>query len=150
MTKNENVELGSYGYRIMKIDEQPCVICYGTGLAEPRFSSYIEKTFKPSYHKKPILKGDYGNSSKVLEELREFEEAVREGSKLVAFCELADLKGAVDALIDHFLSDSQITKEDVEKLSQQTKESFLVGKGFVLIQLLRKEKWIMLQTTFRV
>lgn len=128
VTKKEKVEMGSYGYRIVNVDNEPCVICYGTGLAEPRFSNFIEETFKPSYHKKPILKGDYGKSSKIIEEVREYEEAVRENATLVALCELADIKGAVDALIEKFLREHVISKQAIERFSRQTRESFSIGK----------------------
>jgi hypothetical protein len=48
------------------------------------------------YHTTKIEKGVLGESSKLLEEVLELQDAERQGAKIMRLCELADIYGALD------------------------------------------------------
>ena len=48
------------------------------------------------YHITKIEKGVLGQSSKLLEEVLELQDAENQGSKIMRLCELADIYGALD------------------------------------------------------
>lgn len=127
-----DIEIGSYGIR--KITSERTEVAYfwafGTGLAEPRFSELLKSTNKSGYHSYIIKKGSYGDSSKVLEELREFEESLLSENPLMALCELSDLLGSVEGLINSYLNKKKlgITYSDIVKMKDLTKQAFVNGR----------------------
>ena len=50
------------------------------------------------YHKKEIKKGTLGKFSKIREEFEELEDAHNQDVKILIFCELTDLIGAIEPL----------------------------------------------------
>lgn len=78
-----------------------------------------------AYHKREITKGVLGEVSKIREELEELEDALEQGNKILALCELADLYGA----LDHYLkaNHSEIAMKDLRIMAKATEESFLDG-----------------------
>jgi hypothetical protein len=59
--------------------------------------------FVPGYHLRPIPKGVLGEPSKIREELDEYEEAIEQEVTIMALVELADLYGAMEALLEKHL-----------------------------------------------
>jgi hypothetical protein len=75
------------------------------------------------YHKKKILKGVYGEISKVREEVEEYIDAIDQGCKIMAVVELSDIYGALEAVaITHSL-----TMEELKVMSDITKKVFQEG-----------------------
>lgn len=75
------------------------------------------------YHVASIVRGVYGESSKILEESQEFGDAVRQGCKVMAILELADLYGAMRA----YMSRNGMSMSDLEKMSDITERAFRNG-----------------------
>jgi hypothetical protein len=79
----------------------------------------------PGYHLKPILtRGEYGQTSKIREELEELEESLEQGNRILALCELADLYGALEGVAESLGS----TMAELSKMSDATKRAFLSGQ----------------------
>jgi len=75
------------------------------------------------YHIRKIKKGVLGHSSKIAEELAEYDDAVEQDIEILATCELADLYGALEALAHkHGLS-----MNDLKKMADATKRAFEDG-----------------------
>lgn len=86
---HKDIELGSYGYRWDRGRE--CYTYFGTGIAEPRFSYCLPL---PGYHLDVFPK--FSNiESKILEEAREFLDALNQGNRIMAGVELSDVVLAV-------------------------------------------------------
>lgn len=82
--------------------------------------------FVPGYHLRPIAKGVLGEPSKIREELDELEEALEQGVKIMAEVELADLYGAVEAVLRrHF---PHLTMDDLARMSAVTQRAFNNGR----------------------
>jgi hypothetical protein len=82
--------------------------------------------FVPGYHLRPIAKGVLGEPSKVREELDELEEALEQGVKIMAEVELADLYGALEALVaTHF---PHLTMDDLARMAAVTRRAFANGR----------------------
>lgn len=79
--------------------------------------------FQPGYHLRPITRGVYGESSKVVEELDEYEESLEQGNKIMAMVELSDAYGALEALAGKH----NLTMNDLAKMSAATKRAFQSG-----------------------
>lgn len=81
---------------------------------------------KPGYHLNTIPKGSIGDSSKILEELLELQDAEAQGAKVMALVELSDLIGAVD----HYLRKNYpaITLSDLVIMSAITERAFRNGR----------------------
>ena len=76
------------------------------------------------YHLKEIVtKGVYGEPSKIREELEEFEEAVEQNNRILALCELADLYGALEAVVEKYGA----TMGEIVAMSNSTKRAFVDG-----------------------
>jgi len=85
------------------------------------------KTVKnPGYHLSSIPKGVLGESSKILEELLELQDAEAQEAKVMALVELSDLVGAVEHYLHHHFPD--ITLSDLVKMSTITKRAFENGR----------------------
>lgn len=58
---------------------------------------------KSPYHTKPLLKGIYGEASKIIEECDEFVDAYfDQENDLMALCELSDIIGAIDGFLKKY------------------------------------------------
>ena len=93
---------------------QPTELAPGTPLA------------KPGYHLVAITRGELGELSKIREELDELEDAMVQGSRIMAQVELADLMGAVQAFVDRHLPGTTI--QDLLTFSAITKRAFENGR----------------------
>jgi hypothetical protein len=80
---------------------------------------------KPGYHLTDIPKGVIGESSKILEELLELQDAEAQDAKVMALVELSDLLGAVEHYLYHYFPD--ITLTDLLKMSSITQRAFRNG-----------------------
>lgn len=76
------------------------------------------------YHLRPIIKGTFGETSKIKEELDELEEAFEQDNKILALVEIADLYGALEAVAEKL----GVTMDDVKKMSEATKRAFQSGE----------------------
>lgn len=77
------------------------------------------------YHIAVIPKGELGEFTKVLEEFNELQDALDQGSKVMALVELSDMMGAIQAYLDnHFPG---FTIDDLKKFSNITKRAFENG-----------------------
>lgn len=80
----------------------------------------------PGYHITSIPKGEFGELSKVVEELNEALDAKRQGSELMTLVELSDLIGAVSGYLEkHHPS---MTLDDLIKMSDITQRAFKNGR----------------------
>ena len=79
----------------------------------------------PGYHLTRIERGELGELSKVQEELDELRDAMRQGSRIMAAVELADLVGALQAFMVRHLPG--LTMEDLEKFAAITRRAFENG-----------------------
>lgn len=75
------------------------------------------------YHIKKITKGEYGQVSKIREELEELEDALEQDNKILALVELSDLYGAIKAVAHN----TGVTMDDVKKMSEATESAFKDG-----------------------
>jgi len=79
----------------------------------------------PGYHLAKIPRGELGEISKIQEELLELQNAMAQGSRIMAVVELADLIGAVRAFMSRHLPG--LTLEDLDRFSNITKRAFENG-----------------------
>ena len=78
---------------------------------------------EPGYHITPIVKGVYGELSKIQEELDEAKDALAQGSEIMFLVELADLYGALEYVVERHGH----TMDDLKKFSDITKRAFING-----------------------
>jgi len=82
-----------------------------------------EPTF--GYHIAEIPKGEYGQTTKIQEELDELVDALNQKNKIMAMNELSDLYGAIRGFLDlHFPG---FTMEDLDTMSRATSRAFVRG-----------------------
>jgi len=80
----------------------------------------------PGYHLSEIPRGTVGESSKILEETLELQDAERQGAKIMALVELSDLVGAIELYLrNHHPS---ITVEDLITMAHITRRAFDNGR----------------------
>jgi phosphoribosyl-ATP pyrophosphohydrolase len=72
------------------------------------------------FHKKLIQRGELGEISKVIEEAKEFEDAMEQNLKILAMWELSDIYGALELVAEKF----HLTMEDLKNMSEKNKELF--------------------------
>lgn len=85
-----------------------------------------EATNNVGYHTKTIDKGDYGEISKIREEVEELIDAQEQGCKLMQLIELSDIYGAMEGYVNkHF---SNITMSDIVQMANITSRAFASGK----------------------
>jgi hypothetical protein len=82
------------------------------------------ETVASAYHKAPITKGVYGKISKVIEELREFVDAKRQGVLILQIFELSDIYGALEAVAESY----NLNMDELKKMSNLTKQAFIKGE----------------------
>ena len=83
------------------------------------------RTKKYGYHVTDIPRGEIGHSSKILEEVLELMDAERQGCRVMALVELADLIGAVEAYLKHHAAG--MTLDDLRAMSAITRRAFENG-----------------------
>lgn len=76
-----------------------------------------------AYHKNKITKGVLGEFSKIQEEFEELNDAFEQDDKILMFCELSDLLGAIEFYIKKY----NLTIHDLKNFSDKTKSSFIEG-----------------------
>lgn len=80
---------------------------------------------KPGYHITTIPKGIIGESSKILEEILELQDAELQNASIMALVELSDMIGAVEHyLLKHHPS---VSLEDLIIMSRITQRAFRNG-----------------------
>jgi phosphoribosyl-ATP pyrophosphohydrolase len=77
------------------------------------------------YHIRDIKRGEFGELSKVYEEIEEIKDAAEQGVKLMLLIELSDLLGAVEGYLEKH--HQGITIEDLLKMKDVTKRAFKTG-----------------------
>lgn len=75
------------------------------------------------YHEREIKKGVLGESSKLREELEEYEDAMEQGIVIMAACELADIFGALESLA----AKHDLDMGDLKAMSDATRRAFKDG-----------------------
>lgn len=115
---SKNIELGSYGVRCF----DGYYTAYGTGLAEPRFSMCLPN---PGYHLTPIFKSSC-IEDKILEEAREFEDAILQNNKVMALVELSDLFLAIQQNAEKL----NISLDEIKQMALATNRAFKNKRRF--------------------
>lgn len=77
------------------------------------------------YHLREIKKGEYGEISKIEEELDELKEALEQDNMIMAMCELSDVYGALVGYLEKYFP--ELTIEDLKTMSDATKRAFADG-----------------------
>lgn len=77
------------------------------------------------YHIAQIVKGTFGEITKIQEELDELKDSMDQGAKFMALIELADMYGAMEGFLKNYFPG--MTMNDVIKMSELTKKAFLDG-----------------------
>jgi hypothetical protein len=77
------------------------------------------------YHINKIKKGIYGESSKILEEIHELQDAELQKNKILALVEISDLLGAVEGYLERHYP--FISLNDVIKMADLTRSAFQDG-----------------------
>lgn len=77
------------------------------------------------YHLTDIPRGEYGEVSKILEEVLELQDAAEQGVKIMELCELSDIIGAITAYIGKH--HAGITLDDLVKMAFVTSRAFEAG-----------------------
>lgn len=77
------------------------------------------------YHLNKIEKGVLGESSKIMEEVLELQDAEKQDVKIMALIELSDMVGAIQMYLNKHYPD--ITLNDLIAMSNVTKRAFESG-----------------------
>lgn len=80
--------------------------------------------FIPGYHLEHIEKGKLGSVSKIVEEVKELQDAEKQDIKIMIYNELSDLYGAIEA----YAENKGITMQDIVKMAEATKRAFESGR----------------------
>ncbi len=76
------------------------------------------------YHLREITtRGVYGEPSKIREELEELEDAIEQGNRILAICEVSDLYGALKAVATRL----GVTMAEVSMMADATTRAFEDG-----------------------
>ena len=81
---------------------------------------------KPGYHLAEIPKGKIGESSKILEEVLELQDAENQDAHIMELVELSDLVGAIELYLSH--RHPSITLEDLVIMAHITRRAFENGR----------------------
>ncbi len=77
------------------------------------------------YHLTAIPRGVYGESSKILEEVLELQDAEKQGARIMALHELSDIIGSVVGYLNNHYPDMKF--EDLVKMTNITTRAFESG-----------------------
>lgn len=80
---------------------------------------------KIGYHVSKIPKGILGESSKILEEVLELQDAEKQDCKIMAILELSDIIGSIDFYLKKHYKNINI--DDLIKMSKITQRAFKAG-----------------------
>ncbi len=86
----------------------------------------LSEAENPGYHLSEIPRGVVGESSKILEETLELQDAERQGAKIMALVELSDLVGAIELYLRN--RHPSVTLEDLMIMSRITRRAFENGR----------------------
>jgi len=81
---------------------------------------------KPGYHLSFIPKGVVGESSKLLEEVLELQDAEAQNAGVMALVELSDLVGSIEHYLEHHHPST--TLEDLVTMAHITRRAFDNGR----------------------
>lgn len=85
----------------------------------------FEEKHNPGYHIRNITKGEFGEISKIREELEEMEDAWEQNNRIMTAIEASDLYGALRAFLkQHFPS---FKMSDLETMADATERAFQNG-----------------------
>lgn len=127
VTSKDRNSTGDWWY--VHFEGQPRPLAFPAKDLEPTLP---EKIFRPldevkpisPYHTVHIPKGVYGEHTKILEEVLEFEDALKQGNPILVLCELADLVGAIGGYVEKH---HNITLEDIIKMTKLNRKAFEDG-----------------------
>lgn len=74
------------------------------------------------YHINDIQRGQFGEISKIEEELAELKDAIQQKNRIMELCELSDLCGAIEGYLKKHYPDFEI--EDLIQMAESTKKAF--------------------------
>ena len=117
-----HIELGSYGIREWKHNNKIISWVYGTGVAVPRLPIVIAKNQNIGYHKEFIRKSKVGTIDKIVEEVKELQDAKLQGTDIMELVELSDIYGAIELYLKE--NHPTISMEDLKKMSEITQRAF--------------------------
>ena len=80
----------------------------------------------PGYHLHKIPKGEIGESSKILEEVLELQDAEQQEANIMALVELSDLMGAIALYLEKHHPSTSI--DDLMTMSRITRRAFENGR----------------------
>lgn len=86
----------------------------------------IKDTDAKGYHLRTFDRGVYGESSKILEEVLELQDAEAQGARIMALHELSDILGAVEGYRAKHYPDLKF--EDLVKMMTITRRAFDAGQ----------------------
>lgn len=78
-----------------------------------------------TYHVAKIPRGVFGDSSKILEEVLELQDAEAQGVTIMALCELSDIIGAVEGYLEKHHPHCSL--QDLIKMKDVTRRAFASG-----------------------
>lgn len=78
-----------------------------------------------SYHVADIPRGEFGEVSKIVEEVLELQDAVDQGAELMALNELSDIIGAIEGYLEKH--HPTLTLPDLLKMKELTARAFKSG-----------------------
>ena len=90
---------------------------------DPKSTSQKRLNPKYGYHNVRIKRGVLGEISKIQEELDELKDAEKQGVKILIFCELADLFGAIRAYAIKY----GLKMADLHDMAKLTRKAFESG-----------------------
>ena len=76
------------------------------------------------YHIDEIPRGEFGEVSKIREELLELEDAIKQNNTIMALIELSDMIGAIEGFV---LKNTSLTLSDLIIMKDATKKAFEDG-----------------------
>lgn len=93
---------------------------------DPKSTRRSATAAKPvGYHLAEIPRGVYGHVSKVVEEALELQDAHAQGNRIMELAELADLYGAMKAVLD--TNFPEFCMDDLRLMSLATRRAFEAG-----------------------
>lgn len=74
------------------------------------------------YHIDVIAKGEMGEFSKIMEEVLELQDAIKQDAKVMVLCELSDIVGAMEAYLEKHYPYTKLA--DLIQMSNLTRRAF--------------------------